>query len=74
MQRIATFSGLEDATPMLQYDRHAQGKRLHRDAELHGRRAADHARAHRSLAQIPAEFEPVLPILEPMLRHWDYSV
>jgi tetratricopeptide (TPR) repeat protein len=74
VQRIATFLHLDDATPMLQYDRRAREKGFIATPSYTevikpvSRKRMDRWRRYER------EFEPVLPILEPMLRHWGYSV
>jgi hypothetical protein len=71
---IASFLGLEDAAPMLEYDRHAREKGFIATPSYTeviqpvSRRRMDRWRRYQR------EFEPILPILEPMLRHWDYAV
>ena len=73
VQRIATFLELDDATPMLQYDRRAREKGFIATPSYTeviqpvSKKRIDRWRRYER------EFEPVLPILEPMLRHWDYS-
>jgi Flp pilus assembly protein TadD len=72
-QRIATFLELDDATPMLQFDRHAREKGFIATPSYAqviqpvNRKGMDRWRRYQR------EFEPVLPILEPMLKHWGYA-
>lgn len=74
VQRIATFLELDDAAPMLQYDRRALEKGFIATPSYSeviqpvSKKRMDRWRRYER------EFEPVLPILEPMLRHWGYSV
>ena len=71
--RIATFLELEDASPMLQFDRHARDKgyigtpSYSQVIEPVNRKGLDRWLRYREY------FEPVLPVLEPMLRHWGYG-
>jgi tetratricopeptide (TPR) repeat protein len=71
--RIAQFLELEDASPMLQFDRHARSKAYigtpsyAQVIEPVNRKAVGRWHKYRS------EMEPLLPILEPMLRHWGYD-
>jgi tetratricopeptide (TPR) repeat protein len=73
VERIAAFLGLEDATPMLRYDQHARDKGFIATPSYTeviqpvSRRRMDRWRRYER------EFESILPILEPMLRHWGYS-
>jgi hypothetical protein len=74
VQRIATFLELDDAAPMLQYDRRAREKGFIATPSYTeviqpvSRKRIDRWRRY------PREFESVLPILRPMLEHWDYRV
>ncbi|MEO6749023.1 MAG: sulfotransferase, partial [Casimicrobiaceae bacterium] len=71
-QRIADFIGVEDARPMLEFDRHARNKGFiatpsyTQVVQPVNRKAIDRWLRYRR------EFAPVLPILEPMLWHWGY--
>ncbi|MBN8923105.1 MAG: hypothetical protein BGP10_02450 [Rhodanobacter sp. 68-29] len=71
--RIGRFLDLADASPMLHFDSHARGKAYiatpsySQVIEPVNRRGMARWHKYRS------HFEPVLPILEPMLRHWGYS-
>jgi hypothetical protein len=71
--RIAQFLELEDAVPMLSFDQHARSKTYigtpsySQVIEPVNRKGLGRWHRYRS------EFEPVLPILEPMLRHWSYD-
>jgi len=72
-RRIADFLELDDARPMLGYEQHARGKGFIATPSytevirpVSGRRI-DRWRRYQH------EFAPVLPILAPMLGHWDYA-
>ena len=72
-RRIAEFLELEDASPMLKFDQHAREKgyigtpSYSQVIEPVNRKGLDRWRHYR------AYFEPILPILEPMLQRWGYS-
>lgn len=71
--RIAGFLGLEDAGPMQQFDTRARAKGYIKTPsytqviEPINRRGVDRWQRYRDW------FEPVLPILQPMLVHWGYD-
>lgn len=73
VSRIAEFLELDDATPMLGFDQHARNKTYiatpsySQVIEPVNRKAVGRWHNYRE------HFEPLLPILEPMLRHWDYD-
>ncbi len=72
-RRIAQFLELEDATPLERFDAHAREKgyiatpSYTQVIEPVNRKGINRWQRYRR------EFEPVLPILEPMLQHWDYT-
>lgn len=72
--RIAEHLGLEDAGRMLDFDRHARGKGFiatpsyTQVIEPINRKGIARWQRYREY------FEPVLPILAPMLEHWHYTV
>ncbi|WP_449425902.1 hypothetical protein [Rhodanobacter lindaniclasticus] len=69
---IAGFLELDDAAPLQAFDRHARGKAYiatpsyAQVIEPVNRKGIGRWHAYREY------FEPVLPILEPMLHHWGY--
>jgi predicted Zn-dependent protease len=73
VNRIAEFLELEDSSPMLSFDQHARNKTYigtpsySQVIEPVNRKGL--GRWHKYRRHI----EPVLPILDPMLRHWGYS-
>lgn len=73
-RRIADFLGLEDATPLLHFDRHARDKGFiatpsyAQVTQPVNRKGLDRWKRYREA------LAPALPILDPMLRHWGYSV
>lgn len=72
-QRIAGFLNLDDPAPLLNFDQHARGKgyigtpSYTQVIEPVNKRGLDRWKKY------PREFENVLPILAPMLRHWGYT-
>lgn len=72
-KRIADFLGLEDATPMNRFDQHARDKGFistpsyARVTEPPNKKAVDRWRRYREY------FEPILPTLQPLMRHWGYD-
>ncbi|OOG51324.1 tetratricopeptide repeat-containing sulfotransferase family protein [Rhodanobacter sp. C01] len=72
-RRIADFLELEDATPMLQFDRHARDKGyIATPSYTQVIEPVNRKGLHRWV-RYRREFEPLLPVLEPMLRRWGYS-
>lgn len=71
--RIAQFLALDDASPMLQFHEHARGKTYigtpsyAQVIEPVNRKALGRWHKYREW------IDPVLPILEPMLKHWGYD-
>jgi Flp pilus assembly protein TadD len=72
-QRLARFLDLEDATPMLKFDQHARSKNYIATPSYTQVIVPVNKKGLNRWLRYRAEFEPVLPILEPMLRHWGYS-
>ncbi len=71
-RRIAEYLGLEDAKPMLGFDRHAREKRFISTPSYSQVIEPINAKGVGRWQRYREYFEPVLPILEPMLRHWGY--
>lgn len=73
-QRIAGFLGLDDAAPLLSFDRHAREKgyiatpSYTQVIQPVNRKGLNRWRRYREA------LAPALPILQPMLEHWDYSL
>ncbi len=71
-QRIGDFLELDNAAPMLRYDQHARDKGFistpsyTQVIEPPNKKAVDRWRRYQRY------FEPVLPVLEPVMRHWGY--
>jgi hypothetical protein len=72
-RRIADFLQLEDATPMLQFDQRARDKGYIATPSYSQVIEPVNRKGLNRWTRYRREFEPVLPILEPMLRHWGYS-
>jgi Flp pilus assembly protein TadD len=72
-RRIANFLELEDATPMLQFDQRARDKGYIATPSYSQVIEPVNRKGLNRWTRYRREFEPVLPILEPMLRHWGYS-
>lgn len=72
-ERIARFLELDDVAAMLQFDRHARNKSYigtpsySQVIEPINRKGVERWLRYREA------FEPILPILRPMLEHWGYS-
>lgn len=72
-RRIADFLGLGDASPMLAFDRHARRKGfIGTPSYTRVTQPLDRRREGRWI-RYRAQFEPLLGILEPMLRQWGYA-
>lgn len=73
-RRIADFLGLKDATPLLRFDQRARDKGFiatpsyAQVTQPVNRKGLDRWRRYREA------LAPALPVLEPMLQHWGYSV
>jgi hypothetical protein len=72
--RIAQFLGLDDATPMLRFDQHARNKGYIATPSYNQVIEPVNRKGLNRWTRYQQEFELVLPTLEPMLRHWGYSV
>lgn len=71
--RIARFLELEDAAPMLGFDQHARSKTYIGTPSYSQVIEPVNWKGLGRWHRYRSEFEPVLPILEPMLRHWGYD-
>lgn len=73
-RRIAEFIGVSDATPMLHFDRHARDKGfIATPSYTQVIQPVNRKGLNRWLRYRDA-LGPALPILQPMLDHWGYSV
>jgi Flp pilus assembly protein TadD len=71
-QRIAQFLELGDATPMLNFDQHARSKEYIATPSYTQVIVPVNKKGVNRWQRYREEFEPVWPILQPMLRHWGY--
>lgn len=71
-QHIAAFLQLDDAAPMLQFDRRARDKGYIATPSYHQVIEPVNTKGLNRWLRYREYFEPVLPILEPMLKHWGY--
>ena len=72
-QRIAQFLELDDASTMMQFDQHARDKGYIGTPSYSQVIEPLNTKGLNRWHRYRDYFEPVLPILEPMLRHWGYS-
>jgi tetratricopeptide (TPR) repeat protein len=72
-RRLADFLELQDAGPMLEFDRHAREKGYIGTPSYSQVIEPVNTRGLGRWTRYRSVFEPVLPILEPMIRHWGYS-
>jgi Flp pilus assembly protein TadD len=71
-RRIAQFLELEDATPMLKFDQHARNKEYIATPSYTQVIVPVNKKGLNRWLRYRKEFEPVWPILQPILRHWGY--
>jgi Flp pilus assembly protein TadD len=72
-ERLAQFLELEDASPMRLFDQRAREKGYIGTPSYSQVIVPVNKKGMNRWHRYRAEFEPVLPILEPMLVHWGYS-
>jgi hypothetical protein len=72
-RRIADHLGLEDAGPMLNFDKRAREKGFIATPSYTQVIEPINTKGVGRWQRYREYFEPVLPILEPMLKHWGYS-
>jgi len=72
-QRIASHLGLEDAETMLGFDRRAREKEFIATPSYNQVIEPINSRGIGRWMRYQEYFEPVLPILAPMLEHWGYT-
>jgi tetratricopeptide (TPR) repeat protein len=72
-ERIAAFLELDDATPMQRFDRHARDKGFIATPSYTEVIKPVSRKAVNRWLQYREYFEPILPILKPMLDHWGYD-
>ena len=73
IKRIGEFLNLDDTTPLARFDQHARSKGFistpsyTRVIEPPNKQAVDRWRRYHKY------FEPIMPILQPIMRHWGYD-
>ncbi|MBB6241160.1 tetratricopeptide repeat-containing sulfotransferase family protein [Rhodanobacter sp. MP1X3] len=72
-KRLAQFLELEDASPMLKFDQRARDKGYIGTPSYSQVIVPVNTKGLNRWHRYRREFEPVLPILEPMLSRWGYS-
>ncbi len=72
-RRIAGFLGLEDAEPMLKFDVRAREKGYIKTPSYTQVIEPINAKGVGRWQRYREFFEPVLPVLQPMLEHWGYA-
>jgi len=72
-RRIATFVDVESSEPMLHFDRHAREKGFISTPSYTQVIEPPHKRSIGRWHAYAKYFEPVLPILEPIMTHWGYT-
>jgi len=72
-QRIAAFLGIDDAAPLQRFDAHARSKAFIGTPSYDQVIQPVNTKGLNRWARYRQEFAPVLPIIEPMLRHWHYA-
>ena len=71
--RIAQFLELEDASPMLRFDQHARNKTYIGTPSYSQVIEPVNRKGMGRWHNYQGDIEPILPILEPMLRQWGYA-
>jgi Flp pilus assembly protein TadD len=74
VRQLGEFLELGDASPMLRFHEHARDKGFISTPSYTQVIEPPNKNAVGRWQRYRAYFEPVLPILEPMLRHWGYDV
>jgi predicted Zn-dependent protease len=72
-RRIAGFLNLDDPVPLLNFHQHARSKGYIGTPSYTQVIEPVNQRGLGRWKKYRREFETVLPVLEPMLRHWDYT-
>ncbi len=73
IRRIADFLQLDDASPMSRFDQHARDKGFISTPSYSQVIEPPNKKAVGRWRRYHRYFEPVLPILEPMMKHWGYD-
>jgi tetratricopeptide (TPR) repeat protein len=72
IRRIADFLELDDASPMARFDQHARDKGFISTPSYAQVIEPPNKKAVGRWRRYHRYFEPILPILEPMMKHWGY--
>lgn len=72
-RRIAAFLGIEDASPMLHFDRHARDKGYIATPSYAQVIQPVNRKGLNRWQRYREAMAPALPILQPMLEHWNYA-
>lgn len=72
-QRLAEFLEVEDAMPLRQFDQHARSKGYIGTPSYAQVIQSVNREGLNRWKSYQGEFEPLLPILQPMLTHWGYA-
>ncbi|MEO9079276.1 MAG: sulfotransferase [Rhodanobacter sp.] len=72
-RRIAGFLGIKDAVPLQHFDTHARSKGFIGTPSYDQVIQPLNTRGINRWTRYREELAPVLPIIEPMLRHWHYA-
>lgn len=74
LQKIAKFIGVEDASPMMRFDQRAKEKGFIATPSYTQVIEPVNAAAMGRWLRYREHFEPILPILQPMIERWGYSI
>jgi Flp pilus assembly protein TadD len=72
VRRIGDFLGLQDTAPLTAFDSHARNKGFIGTPSYTQVIQPVNRKGLNRWGRYRREFDPVLPLLEPMLRHWGY--
>jgi hypothetical protein len=73
IRRIADFLQLDDASPMARFDQHARDKGFISTPSYTQVIEPPNKKAVGRWRRYHRYFEPILPILEPIMKHWGYD-
>jgi len=71
-KRIGDFLGLDDASPMRRFDQHARDKGFISTPSYTGVIEPPNKKAVDRWRRYHRYFEPILPMLQPIMQHWGY--
>ena len=73
IQRIGNFLELDDAAPMARFDQHARDKGFISTPSYTQVVEPPNKKAVGRWRRYQKYFEQILPILEPIMKHWNYD-